>query len=70
MLRLLEAAPGPQTQGSAHCDLRAGLRAMEVVALKVSNIDPKRMMLRVERDKGRSDPLQLRHHAGSLAPQR
>jgi integrase len=30
----------------------AGLRAMEVVALKVSDIDSKRMMLRVEQGKG------------------
>ena len=33
----------------------AGLRAMEVVALKVSDIDSKRMMLRVEQGKGRKD---------------
>ncbi len=33
----------------------AGLRAMEVVALKVCDIDTKRMMLRVEQGKGRKD---------------
>src|SRR5262249_27610941 len=33
----------------------AGLRAMEVVALKVSDIDSKRMTLRVEQGKGRKD---------------
>ena len=33
----------------------AGLRAMEVVALKVSDVDSKRMMLRVEQGKGGKD---------------
>jgi site-specific recombinase XerD len=33
----------------------AGLRASEVVALKVGDIDSKRMLLRVERGKGRKD---------------
>ncbi len=33
----------------------AGLRAMEVVALKVCDIDSKRMMLRVDQGKGRKD---------------
>src|SRR5205823_5184560 len=33
----------------------AGLRAMEVVALKVTDIDSQRMLLRVEMGKGRKD---------------
>ena len=33
----------------------AGLRASEVVALKVSDIDSERMLLRVERGKGGKD---------------
>jgi integrase/recombinase XerD len=33
----------------------AGLRAMEVVALKVSDVDSKRMTLRVEQGKGGKD---------------
>jgi len=33
----------------------AGLRVSEVVALKVSDVDSKRMMLRVEQGKGRKD---------------
>ena len=33
----------------------AGLRVSEVVALKVGDIDPERMLLRVERGKGRKD---------------
>jgi integrase len=47
VLRLLEAAPA-QAQGAVSVAYGAGLRAMEVVALKVSDIDSKRMMLRVE----------------------
>jgi len=36
MLRLLEAAPGPKHKGGASAlPTAAGLRAMEVVALKV-----------------------------------
>jgi integrase/recombinase XerD len=50
VLRLLEAAPGPK-----HVAYGAGLRAMEVVALKVPDIDSKRMMIRVEQGKGRKD---------------
>jgi site-specific recombinase XerD len=33
----------------------AGLRVSEVVSLKISDVDSKRMMLRVERGKGRKD---------------
>ena len=33
----------------------AGLRAMEVVALKVTDIDSQRMLIRVEQGKGRKD---------------
>ncbi len=33
----------------------AGLRASEVVALKISDIDSKRMVIRVEPGKGRKD---------------
>ena len=48
VLRLLEAAPGPKHKAALSVAYGAGLRAMEVVALKVSDIDSKRMMLRVE----------------------
>jgi integrase len=44
----------------------AGLRVSEVVALKVSDVDSKRMMLRVEQGKGRKD----RHAMLSPAPLR
>jgi integrase len=55
VLRLLEAAPGPKHKAALSVAYGAGLRAMEVVALKVCDIDPKRMKLRVEQGKGRKD---------------
>jgi hypothetical protein len=55
VLRLLEAAPGPKHKAALSVAYGAGLRAMEVVALKVSDIDSKRMMLRVEQGKGHKD---------------
>src|SRR5580692_11570779 len=55
VLRLLEAAPGPKHKAALSVAYGAGLRAMEVVALKVCDIDSKRMMLRVEQGKGRKD---------------
>src|SRR5246500_2695825 len=63
VLRLLEAAPGPKHKAALSVAYGAGLRAMEVVALKVSDIDSKRMMLRVEQGKGRKDRFAM------LAPQ-
>src|SRR6202047_1116904 len=53
VLRLLEAAPGPQHKAALSVAYGAGLRAMEVVALKVCDIDSKRLMLLVEQAKGR-----------------
>ena len=44
-LGLLEAAPGPKHKAALSVAYGAGLRAMEVVALKVCDIDTKRMML-------------------------
>jgi integrase/recombinase XerD len=55
VLRLLEAAPGAKHKAALSVAYGAGLRAMEVVALKVCDIDSKRMMLRVEQGKGRKD---------------
>ena len=55
VLRLLEAVPGPKHKAALSVAYGAGLRAMEVVALKVSDIDSKRMMIRVEQGKGRKD---------------
>ncbi len=44
-----------QVQGRAQRAYGAGLRVSEVVSLKVSDIDSKRMMLRVEQGKGGKD---------------
>ena len=55
VLRLLEAAPSPKHKAALSVAYGAGLRAMEVVALKVSDIDSKRMILRVEQGKGKKD---------------
>jgi integrase/recombinase XerD len=55
--RLLEAAPGPGLKYKAALSIAygAGLRAGEVVMLRVSDIDSKRMVIRVEQGKGRKD---------------
>ena len=55
VLRLLEAAPNPKSKSALSVAYGAGLRAMEVVALKVADIDSQRMLLRVEMGKGRKD---------------
>jgi site-specific recombinase XerD len=53
--RLLEAAPGLKYKAALSVAYGAGLRVSEVVALQVSDVDSKRMMLRVEQGKGRKD---------------
>jgi integrase len=53
--RLLEAAPGFKYKAALTVAYGAGLRVSEVVSLKISDIDSKRMMLRVERGKGGKD---------------
>jgi site-specific recombinase XerD len=53
--RLLEAAPGAKYKAALSVAYGAGLRASEVVSLKVSDIDSARMILRVEQGKGRKD---------------
>jgi site-specific recombinase XerD len=53
--RFLEAAPGPKYKAAFGAAYGAGLRVSEVVALKVSDIDSKRMLIRVEQGKGRKD---------------
>jgi site-specific recombinase XerD len=47
--RLLEAAPGPKYKAALSAAYAAGLRVSEVVALKVSDIDSERQLLRIER---------------------
>src|SRR4029077_15369670 len=53
--RLLEAAPVPKYKAALSAAYGAGLRVSEVVALKVSDIDSERMLLRIEQGKGRKD---------------
>ena len=55
IVRLLEAAPGPKYKAAFAAAYGAGLRISEVVALKVSDIDSKRMLLKIEQGKGRKD---------------
>ena len=55
--RLLEAAPGLKYRAALSVAYGAGLRAAEVVSLKVSDIDSQRMVIRVEQGKGRRDRL-------------
>ena len=52
---LLEAAPGAKAKAAMAVAYGAGLRVSEVVALKVSDIDSTRMLLRVEQGKGQKD---------------
>src|SRR3982074_3031567 len=52
---LLQAAPGPKYKAALATAYGAGLRVSEVVALKVGDVDSERMLLRVERGKGRKD---------------
>ena len=55
--RLLDAAPGLKYRAALGVAYGAGLRASEVVSLKVADIDcdPERMVIRVEQGKGRKD---------------
>jgi integrase len=53
--RLLQAAPGLKWRTALSVAYGAGLRASEVVSLKVSDIDSQRMRIRVEQGKGRRD---------------
>jgi integrase/recombinase XerD len=53
--RLLDAAPGLKYKAALSVAYGAGLRAAEVVSLKVSDIDSTRMIIRVEQGKGGKD---------------
>ena len=52
---LLNAAPGLKYKAALSVAYGAGLRAAEVVALKIADIDSKRMILRIEQGKGGKD---------------
>jgi integrase len=70
--RLLDAAPGLKYKAALSVAYGAGLRAAEVVSLKVSDVDSKRMIIRVEQGKGGKDRnvMLSRKHCGhrSAAP--
>jgi site-specific recombinase XerD len=53
--RLLDAAPGLKYRAALSVAYGAGLRASEVVSLKLADIDSSRMVIRVEQGKGRKD---------------
>ena len=53
--RLLDAAPGLKSKAALSLAYGAGLRASEVVSLKVNDIDSSRQVIRVEQGKGRKD---------------
>jgi len=53
--RLLDAAPSVKYKAALAVAYGAGLRASEVVALKICDIDGQRKTLRVEQGKGRKD---------------
>jgi site-specific recombinase XerD len=53
--RLINAAGNPKYKAALSVAYGAGLRVSEVVALKVSDIDSDRKILRVEQGKGRKD---------------
>jgi site-specific recombinase XerD len=53
--RLLKAAPALKYKAALSVAYGAGLRVSEVVALKVGDIDSKRMVIRIEQSKGRKD---------------
>jgi len=53
--RLLDAAPGPKYKAALGLAYGAGLRASEVVHLKLGDIDSQRQVIRVEQGKGRKD---------------
>ena len=55
VVRLLDAAPGLKYKAALSVAYGAGLRVSEVVALKVGDIDSKRMIICVEQGKGRKD---------------
>jgi integrase/recombinase XerD len=53
--QLLDAAPGPKYKAALGTAYGAGLRVSEIVALKVTDVDSTRMLIRVEQGKGRKD---------------
>ena len=58
--QLLEAAPGAKYKAALSGACAAGLRVLEVVALKAADIDSDRLLLRSEQNKGRKDRFAMR----------
>jgi integrase len=53
--RLLDAAPGLKSRAALSLAYGAGLRASEIILLRVSDIDSNRQVIQVEQGKGRKD---------------
>jgi integrase/recombinase XerD len=53
--RLLDAAPSLKYKAALSVAYGAGLRASEIISLKIDDIDRTRMVIRVEQGKGRKD---------------
>jgi integrase/recombinase XerD len=53
--RLLDAAPGLKYKAALSVAYGAGLRASEIISLKIGDIDSAQMVIRVEQGKGRKD---------------
>jgi integrase/recombinase XerD len=53
--RLLDSAASAKHRAALSVAYGAGLRASEIVSLRVTDIDSARMVLRVEQGKGRKD---------------
>ncbi len=51
--RLLDAAPGLKYKAALSVADGAGLRASEIISLKIGDIDSAQMVIRVEQGKGR-----------------
>src|SRR5688572_430670 len=73
--RFLEAAPGLKYRAALSVAYGAGLRAAEIISLKITDIDSTRMVIRVEQGKGRKDgcsraAIRCSHspHASSTVP--
>jgi site-specific recombinase XerD len=60
--RLLDAAPDLKAKAALSVSYGAGLRASEVVSLKVTDIDSSRQVIRVEQGKGRKDRYAMLSH--------
>ena len=56
-VRLLDAAPGLEYKAALSVAYGAGLRATEVISLKIGDIDSKRMLIRVEQEQRPQGPL-------------